>query len=495
MYIELNNLFESNNDPKGRKEDFKLKLRRILGQNKYKYKYMFLRFTNNPERQTGINPNYSYDTPLGLYAYPFNETTIDEILEGGSDFEFASDMKSIIIFGWNNSNSKGDTIVVSNKWIIYNDGSYRQENQQITVEQYNTYYSKIKQYCLKNLKWFYETVIYQKHTRSGNYVYKNWKYFGMLDKDIYNKIANINNDEIVKLGIADLVNFQNTERQLEQVESYLSDMAREAKNQKYFTKIFNITRRLANENAKQWSRLMRTVCGISTIIDNGTSLIHGSEPFQAVFLEPHKTSLIAVLDNDIKEKQKTKDSQGAKTLKYLLEGMQARGYQNSGFIAKYEGHTGKYKLTKSQDDGIFNITIYINCETNYIGLSLDIDTKYSFFEYLIKSTMNKDSDSIAILVQSYKNSLKELIDDIEHLSSYDVIESKLDVCSLTLDFLSVLQRVERAELANITSIENNEIYFNKRKAVEAVNGTVTLLDNRIIKAMKSIFNFYINRTW
>lgn len=481
MYIELNNLFESNNDPKGRKEDFKLKLRRILGQNKYKYKYMFLRFTNNPERQTGINPNYSYDTPLGLYAYPFNETTIDEILEGGSDFEFASDMKSIIIFGWNNSNSKGDTIVVSNKWIIDNDGSYRQENPQITVEQYNTYYSKIKQYCLKNLKWFYETVIYQKHTRSGNYVYKNWKYFGMLDKDIYNKIANINNDEIVKLGIADLVNFQNTERQLEQVESYLSDMAREAKNQKYFTMIFNITRRLANENAKQWSRLMRTVCGISTIIDNGTSLIHGSEPFQAVFLEPHKTSLIAVLDNNIKEKQKTRDSQGAKTLKYLLEGMQARGYQNSGFIAKYEGHTGKYRLTKSQDDGIFVIllTIYYEGE-DFVRLDVNIETRYAFFEHLIKATETKNSDTISLLAQNFKESLKELSDDIEHIASYGIIANNKYMNSLSLNFKSVLDYY----------LGNGDM---DRDIILSLLKTTQLLHDRIIKALSSSFNFYVHK--
>ncbi len=311
-----------NNDPKGRKEPSDQKLLRIYEQNKNKYKYLFIRFTNNPERGTGINPKYSYDTPLGLYAYPFNSETINKFFKRDYGFSFGVDYKGIVIFGWNPSNSDGDTIVLN-------------KDSDITQSQYDYYWNLLLSNEIKNAA--------PKHLESAKKQYEN-----------------------------DFIQYAN-----------------EAKNNKKFTEIFNITRNLAGQNAKEWTRDLRTVCNISCIIDNGTSLIHSAEPYQAVFFEPHKVSHIETLDNIInKELNKAPVEPGY--FKFLREKLLDEPDPHhpylKGNIHMSLDHKGN-SIIKIFDDFC---RLYLQVDEIQKHLNLSIDFTYNFYNLFLLTKLGKD---------------------------------------------------------------------------------------------------------
>ncbi len=394
-----------NNDPKGRQEDFELKLKRIYEQNKHKYKYMFIRFTNNPERQTGINPRYSYHTPLGIYAYPFNLKTIDKIINKDQDFTFGNDMSSIVIFGWNQSNTKGKTIHIG----PINFNRLSSQYTDISLEEYQQYFKLLEKYCLNNFKWFIYRVLY-KYLDSGmtflTFIHKSTS-FDYLSKKL--KQAPMDDQEDVLINELTDINDK-----LELIQTYLNIRAGEAKNTRYFTKIFNITRNLAKDS-NEWSGLMRKVLNISTIIDDGSSLIHSAEPFQAVFLEPHKTSLIAVLDNQL---FKTKNKREPVLDPHLREWLQSNNFSNFQINEDNATWSGRlrYVIFNQSSFGMYDSDGNGLYFTLYLGIDSRIITNIS---KAFQDMTNEDNKNyIKTIIENISKDISKLISDVQHISTF-----------------------------------------------------------------------------
>ena len=353
-----------NNDPKGRKEPSDQKLLRIYEQNKNKYKYLFIRFTNNPERGTGINPKYSYDTPLGLYAYPFNSETINKFFKRDYGFSFGVDYKGIVIFGWNPSNSDGDTIVLN-------------KDSDITQSQYDYYWNLLLSNEIKNVA--------PKFVASAQMQYEK-----------------------------DFIQYAN-----------------EAKNNKKFTKIFNITRNLAQQNAKEWTRDLRTVCNISCIIDNGTSLIHSAEPYQAVFFEPHKVSHIATLDN-IVNKELNKPPVEPGYFKFLKE--------------KLTDELDLVKMTlDDKGDSIIKVMdeffgLYLKVDEERKHLYFSIEFTYNFYNLFLQTKLGQNNQNesslkkIERLKEVYNNMIAYMQNIVQLIQQFVTIkELDINVSTYTSD--------------------------------------------------------------
>ena len=389
-----------NNDPKGRQEDFELKLKRIYEQNKHKYKYMFIRFTNNPERQTGINPRYSYHTPLGIYAYPFNLKTIDKIIHKDQNFTFGNDMSSIVIFGWNPSNTKGRTIQISPAGTKTNPtGKYTD----ISPEEYQQNFKLLEKYCLNNFKWFLEKVLESRIETTGR------KFVDFLYSITPNLNTTVSDEKMI-----DYLSSLEKEDKSEIVQTYLNIRASEAKNPRNFTKIFNITRNLAKDS-KEWSGLMRKVLNISTIIDDGSSLIHSNEPFQAVFLEPHKTSLIAVLDNQL---FKIKNKREPILDPHLREWLQSNNFSNFQINEDNATWSGRlrYVIFNQSSFGMYDSDGNGLYFTLYLGIDSRIITNISKAFQDITNEDNKNY--IKTIIENISKDISKLISDVQHISTF-----------------------------------------------------------------------------
>lgn len=463
-----------NNDPKGRNEPFNKRLERIYAQNKHKYKHMFIRFTNLPERQNGINPLYDYDTPLGIYSYQFNKSTISKL--GTGLFSFASDMKGIVIFGWNNSNTKNDTIIVDT-------------NTDISVDKYKEYLNKITEYYLKNPQLFYSSFnnlhLYMLTPKTEDFIVdyntknRKFKYFD----------SNVNLWDILKDSI-------DSEQISQDINKFIDCAKILSKNNKLFTKIFNITRMISNDNSKQWTRVMRLICGISCIIDNGTGLIHPSEPYQAVFLEPHKTSVISVLENHLKGKPNSNNKINHDN-SHLLEYIESNGYYTPGdkklFLYPSEGKETKTSFYKKKQ-GINNLQIEFSL--NYNSFNSDETSIYIFIIIpskllgkLLDAIVYGDMEKLQSLSETWKNEINQFYSFIDNMFSFGIISSKKYVNGLTVVIRSL-------------SVGTNKIYSDLRKEVYGIgnyntptqaeedefNKKYLALEPKIIKAKYSIKN-------
>lgn len=220
-------------------EDLKQKLKFIIYNNKQNY--LFMRFTNRHDRELEINPNYGFNTPKGIYAYPFNETWIQHIINKTIPFAFES--KGIQIFAWNPLWSNKKTIIINNNG---------------------------------------EAVGYSK----ADYA----KDIRILEEYFYNN--HITNDEP-----HDLRNSPYPDPQ-DEFDQLLNKAKQEKYKKTYFNTIFYLARLLAEEDAEKWSFILKDVLNISCVFDaKNSATIHGNEPTQAVFFEPNKCKLLLNTEN------------------------------------------------------------------------------------------------------------------------------------------------------------------------------------------------------
>lgn len=209
--------------------------------------YVFVRYTNHPERNAGINPSYDYDTPLGVYAYQLNEITIDKILSNDSDFSFGKSCSGMNIFYFPKD-------AAGRKVILDKTGDDPKYNEEVLANDKKL----IKSYLL-----------------------------GIMDPKMFTDDLQFSLDYNIE---------------------YFEKRAKYAT--KNFNKIFNITREAPfftkgkRKNSHFWTELLRKVLNISLIIDNGSGTIHSNEPYQSVIFETSKIKIIYSGDNLLSNKKK-----------------------------------------------------------------------------------------------------------------------------------------------------------------------------------------------
>lgn len=396
-------------DPKGRQESFILKLKRIFLENKYKYRYLFIRFTNHPERQNGINPKYNYDTPLGIYSYPFNEIIIDKIVNKDRDFEFATDMKAVVIFGWNTNKTDKKTVIV--KQDVMSDGN-SMDYGNFTKEDYTRCRNLIKNYLLQDKDKFYQRLVndYRYATYLDIFIGYNNANPRCIDVDLGHKLQLMPHK---KYESHQLLIQQPEEEVKKQILAYLRRIESETKNKLIpFAPIFNISR-VITKDSKKWSRFMRDVLGISCIIDKGTGLIHSNEPEQAVFLEPHKTDVVAVLDNLFFKKKSIPYTD----LRHILQYLVSHEFVDSKEFLKMTDE----ELDQREYD-IISLARYkkmdpfsITCKIEYLcdeREQLDVYWKFTLTaEYIgkiLNLIQNDDRNELKVLIKNFHKSLNEI---------------------------------------------------------------------------------------
>lgn len=215
------------------------------------HNYVFIRFTNAKNKALELNPNYSYSTPFGYYAYPFNQKWINNIKE--RNIPFAFEYNHCVIFSWDPSKSDKRTIV---------------------LDEHGEARGYTKKHFAHDLRILEE------------YIYQHFQ--EVLETTFeYNTLfyrQNISPEETKKTYVNDFIN------------KALKTSLKET----LFNKIFNLSR-LIGKNARKWTEILRDVLSISCILDlKDSASIHINEPTQCVFFEPNKAHLLLDEDNILK---------------------------------------------------------------------------------------------------------------------------------------------------------------------------------------------------
>jgi hypothetical protein len=327
---------------------------RQRGQALLKYKgqeNVFGSFTAIPK--LGLNPGSTYNTPVGVYAYPVDY--IIQTMQGG-DFgvPFANDQPYLHVFQVPDLSSclifsRGDRNVLES--YLSGAGPYSQKR----FEKIKRKVERIKRYVddtldeipSKNpysmngkteypefLDW-YRVWIHTLFQYSGlkddpddhivhlikAYGYLTPEHVWYLSAGKYGQkgfpIDNVS-DAIIRFLVSQekwktvLFPYEDKIKRLREVRAMGSDSYRELKDIVMLERAecdeafaWNMTRHISNFNSRKWTNLLLRV-GINGAVDYGTGTIHPNEPTQAVFLRPGMTRIIEVIDNrpgKIKRKQ------------------------------------------------------------------------------------------------------------------------------------------------------------------------------------------------
>ncbi len=305
-------------------KDFQVWLEALYKAHSGKGKLLFIRYTDHPERGAGINPYYSYDTPLGVYAYQLNNLTLNMILNKDNNFSFASSAKGMIVFSIDQAKMPGKIITIDSTANAVGVSSEE-------IKQYN---AKLHNYMLEHFDTFFPNF-------QSNHV----------DEDD-EAVAYYKNVHKIKKIIA-------AEKE-EVIDDQIKDWKMEAKHKTQWNQIWNISRQMGNKKSDpgvgngsyRWTEIMRKVLGISAIIDNGSATIHSNEPYQAVILDTSKVDIIYSGENknyndeeDLKRDQMIEDIE--KCLSKLCESVNLT----------FNKHFSLKSLIFSIKSNIFNIDI------------------------------------------------------------------------------------------------------------------------------------------
>jgi len=269
LYSLKNATLDSTNES-SYQEDLIKRLKRIWQENQGAL--LFVRFTDHGEKGLQINPKYSYDTPYGIYAYPFNIKWIERLKNKEIPFQFNA--KDCIIFKWDPSLTKRKTIILDKnaEAIGYSSSNFAED------------YKKLESLIIKKI-----TDLYNNQLKQIAHIKKRKE----------------GNESFYNAQIADIKNKYND--MMHDIENILYT----SKFNTRFNKIFNLSRRLTQNNpfdnteshdAKEWTYIMHDVLNISCIYDReDSSTIHSNEPTQAVFFEPEKAVILLNEPNLIKK--------------------------------------------------------------------------------------------------------------------------------------------------------------------------------------------------
>jgi len=227
---------------------------------------LFIRFTSAREHGIGINPNYSYDTPKGTYAYPFNPKWIEKIKN--KKIPYAFNESGVIIFKWDPASTPKRSIVLdSNGNAMGYDKSafakdYKLLEELLMTEQEKKLQRKIKEIIDFNNKAKKEGLPFDSEKKLKDHI------------DLYRNSFQETVDDTLERGLKG---------------SYKGT---------YFNKIYNLARLIADQDAAVWANILCNVLNISCIYDrDDSSTIHGNEPTQAVFFEPEKGGVLLNQEN------------------------------------------------------------------------------------------------------------------------------------------------------------------------------------------------------
>lgn len=364
--------------------------------------YLFIRFTNHPERGTGINPSYSYDTPLGIYAYPFNPTTIQDILKSKSGFTYGTDYTGMVIFSYNPIDKNKRTIILNKT--AENIAYLNDENKEFSFEKDT---QKLEQYIKNNFdfdltsflfkiksKNHYMTFnsenkifdifdenhinfnpsVFSKISESNNYDYNH--YISFFYKDliiniIYRNIYRNIDENYIQYCVSNrnssyndtfkIYELNNKELENEIFKEIKSNFLIEIKNKSFsqskhnsnFNKIFNFSRIIADflnkdktgQYSKKWTSILRNTLGISAILDlKGSKTIHEAEPKQAVFLETTNLNIIYSGENLIEKYKNYISSQENNEEDEYKSSPEFINNLINKFMNKYKNKIKPYKL-------------------------------------------------------------------------------------------------------------------------------------------------------
>ena len=243
---------------------------------------IYITFTDLPK--VGINPQYNFDTPAGIYAYPL-QATWDEFVN--DDLPFASDRKYVQVL-----QSQGNIKDVSD----YKDGDFEKDKAKL-IELYG-----------------------DKFKNDASFLREVKDAVGLPDEKEYDKLAQklfnkktfnrCNQDEI--LAIDDKIQDVFKETALERMIYYWSKKAFTASPVSHF---WNVTRNIAIYLSKErmsgkiavalpqastWNKIMRNL-GYAGISDTkGRGVLHSNEPKQAVFFSTQALKHVETLINNRK---------------------------------------------------------------------------------------------------------------------------------------------------------------------------------------------------
>ena len=245
---------------------------------------LFIRFTGARQYGIGINPNYSFSTPRGTYAYPYNPKWIEKIKN--KDIPYAFQESGVIIFKWDPAKSAKKTIII--------DGTG--EAIGYTQSDYANDYKKLEEYLLPE----YEKIFKQGEQNIYNIARQSAQSMGtQIDRNWIHQ-------QVAQLRVQSHANLQD----------FMDSAIQSSYKNTRFNKIYNLSRVIAGD-AKTWTDILYNVLNISCIYDrDDSSTIHGSEPTQAVFFEPDKATVLLNQEN-IFPTTKIKDY-GEETSKYKL---------------------------------------------------------------------------------------------------------------------------------------------------------------------------------
>lgn len=334
-------------------------LHTIWEQN-HKKGYLCLRFTDMPERQAGINPKYSFSTPLGIYAYPFNPKFIEFLL---NDTTFADNMKGMVIFIYNPIENNKVSVVLDNNGeaIGYNQQKYDSDYKILFAKEYNRITKEMQ-----------------------NYEENNPKY------------TQFNKEKLIKNIQLDFQMYSNN-----------------ARKRTLFNIIYNISRNIAH-NAKEWTSIMRNDLGYAAILDiNGSETLHSSEPSQICIFEPKGINVVYSGENLIyKYKQYNKNNNESNSPEVTLDldyqpfiEQINKQLKNKDFIVTYS--------PKYTDNS--KIEIILNYKQKRIfGILID-PTNKEFYFYMDPDNMSFSNRHFTHDTDEEYNKLKEILLNIANL--------------------------------------------------------------------------------
>ncbi len=184
----------------------------------------------------GINPRSQYKTPIGIYGYPLTPTIYKQFLN--FELPFVADNPYIVLFEFGGK--------------VLNFYNYSQEELEADIEKLYHLAGETPPSDEQIIKWQSETII-NPFARATDPQWTIWRTINRAKATAF------------ELGTAG-------------------------------SQFMNITRLLANQDAKKWNVLLRRL-GYDVLVDEGRGFIHSNEPTQMVILNPSVVNVVDIFDN------------------------------------------------------------------------------------------------------------------------------------------------------------------------------------------------------
>lgn len=270
----------------------------------------YIRFENQYGKKSpefSVSPIVTYDTPHGIYAYPFDKENFISLIEDKSptDATFATDYSHFHIFKGNMSNTeilskKGDEIQTKYKSDSISKKDILEAFRSFSMLlKYNKKENKIiksneeKQSLVKKII---------SEIESSKKEHINFKYVSIIDHEFPASVKEIieSNNFFIKNNKGSIVSIFSDRRITSKFADllhsicyavYSSDVYKRKQNKKVILFrsvkkaieiLSGILGRINNTQRGQYYSLLLHVIGIDGIQDKGTGLIHGNEPTQFV---------------------------------------------------------------------------------------------------------------------------------------------------------------------------------------------------------------------